>query len=373
MTPAANAEGQTRAFPEQTRAQEYRSAFSVEAKLITNKLNSPWGMARMADGRWLITEKGGNLVLVTTTGVVSTPIQGVPAVYSGGQGGMLDVSLDPGFASNRYVYLSYSEDRGDGKNATSVGRGKLSADETRLENWQVIFRQTPAWASSLHFGSRLAWDKNGLLYVTLGERSAVESRVLAQDVNTTLGKVIRINADGTIPADNPFANVNNAQPTVWSYGHRNPQGAAIHPQTGELWTLEHGPRGGDEVNRPQAGKNYGWPVITYGEEYSGAPVGAGITAQNGMEQPIYYFDPVIAPGGIAFYQGSLFSGWENNLLIGSLNPGGLVRLIFQNNKVIGEERLVSQLGRIRDVDIATDGSIWVIGDNGQLNRLMPKF
>ncbi|HMU67462.1 MAG TPA: PQQ-dependent sugar dehydrogenase, partial [Cellvibrionaceae bacterium] len=223
-----------------------------------------------------------------------------------------------------------------------------------------------------HFGSRLAWDKNGLLYVTLGERSLPESRVFAQDISTTLGKVVRIKADGTIPADNPFVATTNARPEIWSYGHRNVQGAAIHPITGELWTMEHGPRGGDEVNRPQAGKNYGWPIITYGEDYSGAPIGDGITAKAGMEQPIYYFDPVIAPGGINFYRGSLFSGWENNLLISSLTPGGVVRLVFKDNKVVGEERVAKQLGRVRDLDVAEDGSIWVITDSGQLNRLTPK-
>ncbi|HMW72049.1 MAG TPA: PQQ-dependent sugar dehydrogenase, partial [Cellvibrionaceae bacterium] len=282
------------------------------------------------------------------------------------------VSLDPQFATNRYVYLSYAEPCEDGKNGTSVGRATLSTDEKRLENWQVIFRQMPAWNSTLHFGSRLAWDKNGLLYVTLGERSLPESRVFAQDISTTLGKVVRIKADGTIPADNPFVATTNARPEIWSYGHRNVQGAAIHPITGELWTMEHGPRGGDEVNRPQAGKNYGWPIITYGEDYSGAPIGDGITAKAGMEQPIYYFDPVIAPGGINFYRGSLFSGWENNLLISSLTPGGVVRLVFKDNKVVGEERVAKQLGRVRDLDVAEDGSIWVITDSGQLNRLTPK-
>ncbi|HMW50443.1 MAG TPA: PQQ-dependent sugar dehydrogenase, partial [Cellvibrionaceae bacterium] len=323
LTPEPNAPQQTRAFPEQTRAPEQLSSFSVQATLITDKLSSPWGITRMPDGRWLITQKGGSLVIVTTSGQISANISGVPTVYSGGQGGLLDVSLDPQFATNRYVYLSYAEPREDGKNGTSVGRATLSTDEKRLENWQVIFRQMPAWNSTLHFGSRLAWDKNGLLYVTLGERSLPESRVFAQDISTTLGKVVRIKADGTIPADNPFVATTNARPEIWSYGHRNVQGAAIHPITGELWTMEHGPRGGDEVNRPQAGKNYGWPIITYGEDYSGAPIGDGITAKAGMEQPIYYFDPVIAPGGINFYRGSLFSGWENNLLISSLTPGGV--------------------------------------------------
>ncbi|HRH79400.1 MAG TPA: PQQ-dependent sugar dehydrogenase, partial [Cellvibrionaceae bacterium] len=326
----------------------------VQTTLITDNLSSPWGLTALPDGRWLITQKGGSLVIVTTSGQISANIQGVPSVYSGGQGGLLDVSLDPQFASNRYVYLSFSEPREAGKNATAVGRAQLSSDEKSLQNWQVIFRQQPAWNSSLHFGSRLAWDKNGLLYVTLGERSLPESRVFAQDINTTLGKTLRIKPDGSIPVDNPFVGNANAKAEIWSYGHRNVQGAAIHPVTGELWTLEHGPRGGDEVNRPQAGKNYGWPIITYGEDYSGAPIGDGITAKEGMEQPIYYFDPVIAPGGIEFYRGNLFTGWQNNLLISSLTPGGLVRLVCQDNKVVGEERVVKQLGRVRDVAVAVD-------------------
>lgn len=374
LTPAPNADNQTPAFPEQTRAPEQLSSFSVQAQLITSKLSNPWGITHFPDGRFLITQKGGSLVIVTTAGAISANIQGVPEVYSGGQGGLLDVSLDPNFTTNRFVYLTYSEPRENGKNATSVGRAKLSDDELRLENWQVIFRQMPAWDSPNHFGSRIAWDRNGYLFVTLGERFTTESRVLAQDVTTTLGKVIRIKSDGSVPTDNPFVlGINNAKPEIWSYGHRNPQGAAIHPVTGDLWTLEHGPQGGDEVNRPQPGKNYGWPIITYGEDYGGAPIGAGITSKTGMEQPVYYFDPVIAPGGINFYQGKLFNGWENNLLVSSLTPGGLVRLILKDNKVVGEERVVKQLGRVRDVDIAADGSIWVITDPGQLNRLTPKL
>lgn len=373
LTADPNAQSQKPAFPEQTRAQEYRSAFSVQTQLITSRLNLPVGMAHLPDGRWLIAEKSGKLVTVTTKGVISTPIQGMPAVVNSDQGGLLDVSLDPKFATNRYVYLSFAEDRGDGKNATSVGRGVLSTDETRLDNWQVIYRQTPAWKSLKHFGSRLAWDRNGLLYITLGDRSELDARALAQDVSTALGKIIRIKPDGSIPWDNPLAGKSNALSEVWSYGHSNPQGAAIHPQTGELWTSEQGLQGGDEINRVQPGKNYGWPLISYGEDSDDKPIGSGITAKNGMEQPVYYFDPVIEPSGINFYQGKLFTGWENNLLIGSLNPGGLVRLIFQDNKVIGEERVVAQLGRIRDVDLASDGALWVISDSGQLNRLIPKL
>jgi glucose/arabinose dehydrogenase len=348
------------------------SAFSLNAQIISSGLSSPWGMAYLPDGRWLITQRAGSLVIVGTDGRVSNAITGVPEVYSGGQGGLLDLSLAPDFASSRKIYFSYAEQRAEGKNGTSVAWARLSADETRLEEWRVIFRQEPAWNSGLHFGSRLAWDKNGLLYVTLGERSTLESRPLAQDINTHLGKVIRIKADGSTPADNPFVNTANAKTEVWSYGHRNPQGAAIHPKTGALWTLEHGPRGGDEVNHPEAGKNYGWPIITYGIDYGGGPIGEGITAKNGMEQPVYFWDPVIAPSDIVFYQGALFPEWNGNLFIASLNPGGIVRLVLNDDQVVAEERLLREWGRVRDVSLAPDGALWLVNDSGQLVRTTRK-
>lgn len=372
LTAEPKAANQKPAFPEQTRAQEYRSEYNLQAQLITNRLNSPVGMARLPDGRWLIAEKSGKLVTVTAEGVISASIQGVPAVVNSYQGGLLDVSLDPKFTANRYVYLSFAEDLGDGNNTTTIGRGILSTDQTRLHNWQVIFRQEPAWKTVKNLGSRLAWDSTGLLYITLGETSEPDARVLAQDVSTTIGKIVRIKSDGNIPWNNPLVSRSNTLAEIWSYGHSNPQGAAIHPQTGELWTSEQGLQGGDEINRVQPGRNYGWPVISYGEDLNDKPIGSGITAKVGMEQPVYYFDPAITPSGMTFYQGNLFSGWENNLIIGSLNPGGLVRLILQDNKVIGEERLASQLGRIRDVDLDSEGAIWVITDSGQLNRLIPK-
>lgn len=372
LTADPNASNQNPAFPEQTRAQEYRSEYILQAQLITNRLNSPVGIARLPDGRWLIAERSGKLVTVTAEGVISASIQGVPVAVSSSQGGLLDVSLDPKFTANRYVYLSFAEDLGDGDYTTSVGRGILSTDETRLFNWQVIFRQEPAWKVVKNLGSRLAWDNTGLLYITLGDSSELDSRALAQDVSTAMGKIVRIKSDGNIPWNNPLVSKANSLAEIWSFGHSNPQGAAVHPQTGELWTSEQGLRGGDEINRVQPGKNYGWPVISYGEDFNDKPIGSGITAKTGMEQPVYYFDPGISPSGMTFYQGNFFSGWENNLLIGSLNPGGLVRLILQDNKVIGEERIATQLGQIRDVDLASDGAIWVISDSGQLNRLTPK-
>ncbi|MCR6652773.1 MAG: PQQ-dependent sugar dehydrogenase [Cellvibrionaceae bacterium] len=357
------------AFEGQTRAPEVRSNFTLRTDVVTSGLRKPWGLTELPDGRFVVTEREeGTLVIVTREGEISAPLIGVPAVYNGGQGGLLDVAIDPNFASNRWIYFSYSENRGNNQNGTSVARGRLSADEKSLENVTVIFRQMPAWNSTLHFGSRLVFDRNGLLYVTLGERSNPEPRQQSQDRNSLLGKVVRINPDGTVPSSNPFVGVANTKPEIWSYGHRNVQSAALHPVTGELWTVEHGPRGGDEINRPEAGKNYGWPVITYGIDYSGQPIGAGITAQQGMEQPVYYWDPVIGPSGTTFYEGDMFP-WQNNLLIGSLNPGGVVRIMLNGNRVVGEERLLSELKRVRDVEVTSDGAFWVVNDENQLVRV----
>jgi glucose/arabinose dehydrogenase len=264
------------------------------------------------------------------------------------------------------VYLSYAESRSAGKNCTTVGRGKLSADDRRLENFEVIFRQEPEWASNLHFGSRLAWSRDGLLYITMGERSLVETRGFAQDLDKSLGKVLRVNPDGSGATGNPFSG-NAVRSKIWSYGHRNVQAAAIHPDTGELWTAEHGPQGGDELNKPQAGKNYGWPTITYGEDYfTGAKLGEG-TQKSGMEQPVYYWDPVIAPSGMFIYSGNMFPEWRGNIFVGSLTPGGVVRLMLRNDKVVGEQILLS--GRTRNVEQAPDGSIWVMKDDGTITRI----
>lgn len=347
------------------------SQFALTTDVVASDLSNPWAMDFLPDGRVIVTERDGSLVIVSTDGEVSAPVAGVPEVAFGGQGGLLDVSLAPDFADSRMVYISYAEPRGGDENATAVGRGRLSDDDSALEDFEVIFRQQPAWASNLHFGTRFVWDNQGLLYVTLGERSNPQPRQLAQDLNAHLGKVVRIQPDGSVPANNPFIDMADAQPEIWSYGHRNPQGAALHPQTGELWTIEHGPRGGDELNQPEAGKNYGWPIITYGEDYNGSPLGEGITSREGMEQPIYYWDPVIAPSDMTFYQGDLFPGWNGNLLIGSLNPGGVVRLMLDGERVIGEERLLASFGRVRDVAVADDGSVYFINDGGELVRVTP--
>lgn len=366
-TAPPNASGQTPAFEGQTRVPEVHSGFDVQQEVIASGLSNPWSLVFLPDDRLLVTERNGQLRIVSQLGEVSPAIAGVPEVMDRGQGGLLDVSLAPDFEQTRMIYFSYSEPRGDG-NGTSVASARLSDDEQRLENLEVIFRQTPSWNTTLHFGSRLVWDNEGHLFVTLGERSDTPIRTQAQDPDSYIGKVIRINRDGSSPQSNPFTDGGGAS-EVWSYGHRNVQAADLHPQTGELWTIEHGPRGGDELNRPEAGKNYGWPVITYGEDYSGAPIGSGITAQEGMEQPIYFWDPVIAPSSMLFYQGSMFEEWQNDIIITSLNPGGVVRLYMGEDRVLGEERFLRSVGRVRDIAEADDGALWIAADSGDIIKL----
>jgi len=285
------------------------------------------------------------------------------------QGGLLDVTLAPDFATSRTLFLSYTAPS-NGKQATAIARARLSNDETRLEDVKVILTQNPEWNNTLQFGSRFAWDRDGRLYITFGDRSDTAIRTSAQDNSTLIGKVARINTDGTAVAGNPFIGQAGKRPEIWSYGHRNPQGAAIHPVTGELWTVEHGARGGDELNRPEGGKNYGWPTITYGIDYSGSKLGEG-TAKAGMEQPVYYWDPVIAPSNLIFYKGDMFSGWNGNLLIGALSTSvkGLVRLVLDGNKVIAEERILNSINRIRDLEVDAAGAIWLVTDGGQLIKV----
>lgn len=369
----ANAPEQTPAFPEQTRAPEVNSDIEYNVQVLATNEAVPWGIDFLPDGRILMTLRDGGMRIVSTDGNV-IQVADTPTLFTSVQGGLLDVKIDPNFANSRMVYFSYAENREAGKNGTTVARARLSDDESRLDNLEVIFRQQPAWDSRLHFGSRLVWANDGTLFVTLGERSLVEPRKLAQTLDNTLGKVVRINPNGTIPADNPFVNTNGADDAIWSYGHRNVQGAALHPETGKLWTIEHGPKGGDEINIPQAGLNYGWPIITYGEDYNSTPIGAGITAMAGMEQPTYYWDPVIAPSDMTFYTGDLFAQWKGNILIASLNPGGLVRLMLDGSTVIGEERILTYLGRVRDVAQGPDGAIYATSDNAQysLVRITPR-
>ena len=340
----------------------------VQVQSIAKGLEHPWGLEFLPDKRMLVTERPGRLRLVGGDGRVSEPLTGVPEVYASGQGGLLDVAVSPTFAKDRLVYLSFAE-AGEGGAGTAVARGRLG--ERGLEDTKVIWRQQPKVGGSNHWGSRIVFHRDGTLFVTVGDRFNYSER--AQDLSATLGKVVRINPDGASPRDNPFVNRAGALPEIWSYGHRNVQAAALHPETGQLWTVEHGARGGDELNNPEAGKNYGWPIISYGTHYSFLKIGEG-TAKAGMEQPVYYWDPVIAPSGMVIYTGELFAGWKNNFLIGSLTPGGLVRLVMKNGKVAQEERYLGDLReRIRDVCQAPDGSLYLLTDSrdGQILRITP--
>jgi glucose/arabinose dehydrogenase len=357
------------AFPGQTRAPEQASGIAFNIERIA-RLEHPWAITFMLDGRALVTERPGRLRIVSQDGNVSAPVEGLPPVRVSGQGGLLDVALAPSFAQDRMIYWSYVEPR-QGGTSTSVARGRLSDDGARVENVQVIFRQTP-WAGSGHYGSRLVFDREGHLFVTLGERQSNKEERLAQNLSNTLGKIARINADGSIPSDNPFVGRGGAQASIWSLGHRNVQGADLNPETGELWAIEHGPRGGDELNVVRAGLNYGWPVITYGENYNGEPI-TDSPVHEGMEQPVYYWDPVIAPGDMDFYRGELFP-WRGDILIGGLVVNSIVRLHLEGERVVGEERFNLGRGRIRDISEAADGSLWVATDedNGEILRLTPR-
>ena len=341
---------------------------AIRVETVAHGLEHPWALAFLPDGRMLVTERPGRLRRVERDGRLSEPLAGVPQVFAQGQGGLLDIALSPGFAHDQLVYVSFSEP-GEGGAGTAVARGRLG--DRGLEGTQVIWRQQPKVRGSNHWGSRLVFHRDGTLFVTVGDRFAYRDR--AQDLSVTLGKIVRINADGSVPRDNPFVDRAGARPEIWSYGHRNVQSAALHPRTGQLWTVEHGARGGDELNRPEAGKNYGWPVITYGVDYSGAKIGEG-TAKPGMEQPVYYWDPVIAPSGMTFYTGAAFPDWKGSLFIGSLRPGLLVRLTLADGRVAQEERYLADLReRIRDVRQGPDGLLYLLTDSpdGRLLRVMP--
>ncbi|MCK5911566.1 MAG: PQQ-dependent sugar dehydrogenase [Caulobacter sp.] len=369
-----NAPEQKPAFPNQTRAPGLSSNTVGQYQTLASGLDHPWGLAFLPTGEILVTERAGRLRVLSKDGKLSPAVAGLPAVFASGQGGLLDVTLDPAYAANGLIYWSYAEAEG-GVNGTAVARGKLSLGAApKLENVQVIWRQAPKMDSALHFGGRLVFAPDGKLFITTGERSILAGRVQSQHLDATLGKVIRVNADGSIPADNPFVKTPGAKPDIWSLGHRNIQAAALDP-AGVLWTVEHGARGGDELNRPEPGKNYGWPVVTYGEEYSGKPIPDSVTQKAGFEQPVYYWDPVIAPSGMAFYEASLFPALKGSLLIGSLRDQHVDRLVLKDGKVVGEERLFTDIGgRVRDVRVGPDGAIYVLTDedNGKVIRITPK-
>ncbi|UVL05516.1 PQQ-dependent sugar dehydrogenase [Pseudomonas sp. B21-047] len=338
---------------------------------VADGLRNPWALAFLPGGKdMLVTERPGNLRLVNAEGKVGPPISGVPKVWAEGQGGLLDVVLSPAFGKDRTVYLSYAEAGDDGKAGTAVGRGQLSEDRARLENFTVIFRQQPKLSVGNHFGSRLVFDREGYLFIALGENN---QRPTAQDLDKLQGKIVRILPDGEVPKDNPFVGQANVRPEIWSFGHRNQQGAALNPWTDTLWTHEHGPRGGDEINIPQPGKNYGWPIATHGINYSLLPIpeAKGKHVQ-GMVDPHHVWEKSPGISGMAFYDSPTFKGWDHNLFIGALASRELIRLQLKGDKVVHEERLLGDLkARIRDVRVGPDGYLYVLTDDkdGQLLKV----
>jgi len=338
---------------------------SISVTQAAGGLVNPWGMVFLPDGRMLVTERPGRIRIVSTAGVLSAPISGVPAVYAQGQGGLLDITLDPNYASNGLIYFSYAES-GTGGAGTAVARATLNTTTLALSGVTVIYRQAPKVSGGNHFGSRLVFGTDGKLYVSLGERFQFTP---AQDTLQSLGKVVRINADGSVPADNPFVGNSSALPEIWTLGHRNPQGMTRHPTTGQLWTAEHGAMGGDEINTPEKGKNYGWPVISYGVNYDGTKIGEG-TAKAGMEQPRCYWDPSIAPGNLVFYTGNKVAAWSGNLFVAALKDTSLMRLTLNGTTITGQERI--NIGkRVRDVRVGPDGWLYLLTDEtaGQILKL----
>jgi glucose/arabinose dehydrogenase len=390
-----NARDQRPAFPGQTRAPARSAGVAFDVRSVTKGLEHPWALAFLPDGQKLVTERPGRMRIVGAGGALSPPLAGVPRVDARGQGGLLDVALDPSFAENRRVYFCFAEPR-DGGNGTALARARLVSDApndaqnavgaapapTRLDGVEVIWRQTPTLASTLHFGCRIVFEHDARgapveprrLFVALGERSILEGRRQAQRLDGTLGKVVRLDENGKAADGNPFAGREGALPEIWSIGHRNLQAAALHPETQALWVVDHGPRGGDEVNIVERGKDYGWPTVTYGEEYQGGAVGEGKTQAPGTEQPLYYWDPSIAPSGMAFYVGDRFPEWRGSLLVGALAGRHIARLTLEGARVVGEERLLEGRARIRDVRVGPDGLVYALTDedDGELLVLVPR-
>ena len=357
----ANAPSQRPAFDGQTRTCGIASNAAFQVTVLARGLVHPWAVEPLPGGDLLVTERPGRLRIVSGSGQLGAPISGLPAVDARGQGGLLDVALSPSFARDRAIYWSFAEPR-QGGNATSVARGVLSADRRSLENVRVIFRALPTYDGTMHYGSRLAFAPDGTLIVTLGERSDTPMRPQAQQPGSHMGKIVRLNPDGSVPRDNPFAGEAGARPEIWSLGHRNVQAAAFDAE-GRLWAIEHGTRGGDELNLIDRGRNYGWPIVAYGIEYDGSPIAGAVTARDGYEQPVYYWDPVIAPSGAQFYSGAAFPEWRGSLFVGSLKEKRLVRLVIEGERVTGEEHLLVDRGqRVRDVREGPDGALYIVTD-----------
>jgi len=344
-------------------------ALEVHPEVVASGLQNPWAVAFLSDGQFLVTERPGRMRVVAADGSLGKPIQGLPEIAAGGQGGLLDVVLDSGFGSNRTLYFCFSEPGPNRTNSTALAKAQLSADHQQLDNVQIIFSQRPKKVSQLHFGCRIVERPDGTLLLTLGERSLFKEE--AQNLQSHLGKIVRIHKDGSVPKDNPFVGRSDALPEIWSYGHRSPQGAALAPD-GTFWMNEHGPQGGDEINRPEPGKNYGWPVITYGENYGGGKIGEGITHKDGMEQPVHQWTPSIAVSGMAFITSERYPGWKGQMVVGALKAQRLERITLNANKVEKVEHLLPKLGqRVRDVRQGADGWLYVLTDEikGQLLRL----
>jgi glucose/arabinose dehydrogenase len=372
-TREANVPTQKPAFAGQTRACAMQSGVAFDVTVLAKALVHPWAVEPLPGGDLLVTERPGRLRVVSASGKTGEPVAGLPPVDARNQGGLLDVALSPAFERDRTLYWSYSEPR-EGGNATSVARGVLSSDAQRLEEVRVIFRAQPTYNGTMHFGSRVVFGPDGMLYITLGERSDTPMRPQAQQRDSHMGKIVRIAPDGTVPKDNPYVGQENSLPEIWSMGHRNVQSAAFDRQ-GQLWIVEHGTRGGDELNLIEKGKNYGWPIVAYGHEYAGKPIAGAVTDRPGFERPVYYWDPVIAPSGAEFYSGGAFPEWRDNLFVGNLKDKKLVRLKLDNNRVIGEEHLLADRGqRIRDVRQAPDGALYVVTDEkaGELWKISPR-
>ena len=361
------------AFPGQTRAPAVKTRTALQVTEVASGFNKPWAIAFLPDGRMLVTEKPGQLRIVTPEGQKSEPVSGLPRVDARGQGGLLDVELSPDFRRTGHIFWTYYEPRSGG-NGLAVARGRLiDGAQPQVENVQVVFRMLPTLESTLHAGGRMVWAPDGKLFVMLGERSILPGRVQAQKLDSHFGKIVRINPDGSVPPDNPFVGRKGARPEIWSSGHRNILSAALDSE-GRLWEVEMGPRGGDELNRPERGKDYGWPAIGYGEEYSGKPIHR-TTQAAGMEQPVYYWDPVISPSGMVIYSGDLFPEWRGNLFVGGLSSKALVRLVMDGDRVAGEERLLTDRNaRIREVVQGADGALYVLTDaeNGSLLKITPR-
>lgn len=390
-TKPPNAEEQKPTFPNQTRACAVESKINYAVTVIAKGLDRPWAVEPLPNGDFLVTEKSGQMRIISKDGKIGAPLEGVlavglggtteaskqgglPPVTARGQGGLLDVALSPNFKKDQTIFWSFSEQRADGGSGTSVARGRLSRDRKRIEDVKIIFRALPSYNNGLHFGSRLVFGPDGKLYVTTGDRFDRPNREKVQQLDNHYGKIMRINADGSVPEDNPFAKKPGAKPEIWTLGHRNLQSAAFD-EKGQLWTVEHGARGGDELNLIKKGENYGWSIVTFGQEYSGDPIPNSKTHRDGYVDPVYYWDPVIAPSGMEVYTGSKIPEWKGNIFIGGLVSQRLVRLVIKDNRVTGEEHLLTDRGqRIRDVKQGQDGFLYIVTDekNGELLRIAPK-